>query len=383
MMHAVGLIAEFNPLHSGHQFALQKARQLSGADAVVVVMSGNFVQRGEPAILDKWQRTQLALDAGADVVVELPVTSSVQAADQFAEGAIDLLRGLNVHALAFGSEQADLDYLQLAKDLADISGSQNQFRQYNQTFATQLNEAIVQQTGQALTAPNTMLGLAYARATLAKDWPMALYPFARQGRDHDDPELDAHSASASAIRHALRQQQPVPEEVLPAATQAMIERLMPLNWTTLFPLLRYRLQTTPLSQLRAIYTMSEGLEYRLVQQLRPGHDFDAFLEAIKSKRYTYARLRRLALYTVLNLTQNEMTWAAAHPVLHVLGFSAAGRAYLHQEKKQINLPLITKVNAAMLQPDGELNLVNRADQLLENQTNRAQNYGRLPIMLRD
>lgn len=179
-MRSVGMIAEFNPLHNGHVHALSLARQQAHADVVVVVMSGNYVQRGEPAIVDKWTRTDMALHAGADVVVELPVNFAVQAGQQFAEGGIDLLKGLRVDTIAFGTENPELDFNAIAakRIAAEASGS-GDFADYTQTYASQLAEFYAHEVGMKLTAPNTMLALAYAEANLRAGKPMQLLPIRR------------------------------------------------------------------------------------------------------------------------------------------------------------------------------------------------------------
>ncbi|WP_056989210.1 nucleotidyltransferase [Lacticaseibacillus camelliae] len=381
-MQAVGMIAEFNPLHNGHVYAMRQARQLSKADVVVVLMAGNYVQRGEPAVVDKWARAKAALASGADLVVELPTTDAVQAADGFATGALTLLGALQVSTLAFGTEAPDLDYAALAARVAAAPPKSSLFQDHTQTYATQLNQYYQQTAGVSLDAPNLLLGLSYAQANRQLSEPLRLLPFARQGAAHDAAGVSAGGASASAIRSALAQGQDV-TAVVPAAMQAGLIAARHQSWADLFPLLRYRLQTADLAALRGIYTMSEGLEFRLTEQLAAAPDFHAFLHQIKSKRYTYARMRRLCLYVVLNLTAEAMADARQHRFLHVLGFTAAGRKYLHQVKKTLPLPLITKVSAAMLAPGGIMQWQHRCDQLIETVTQTAQNYGRVPVMRKE
>ena len=381
-MQAVGMIAEFNPLHNGHVFALQQARRLSGAEVVVALLAGNFVQRGEPAVVDKWTRAKAALACGADLVVELPTTDAVQAADGFAQGALALLSVLQVQSLAFGTEVPALDYAALAARVAAAPPQGSLFQDHTQTYATQLNQYYQQTAGVSLDAPNLLLGLSYAQANRKLDTPLRLLPFARHGAAHDEAEISADGASASALRAALAQGESV-ADLVPAAMQTGLDASRHQSWDDLFPLLRYRLQTADLAALRDIYTMSEGLEFRLTEQLAGAQDFAGFLHQIKSKRYTYARMRRLCLYVVLNLTTEVMADAQQHRFLHVLGFTAAGRQYLHQIKKTVELPLITKVSAAMLAPGGLMQWQHRCDQLIETLTGTAQNYGRVPVMRKE
>ena len=150
-MQAVGLITEYNPLHNGHRYHLRQAQQLTNADCVIVVMSGDWLQRGEPAILDKWTRAKLALENGADLVIELPVFFATQPAHLFARGGIELLSALDCTSVVFGAEHPELDFQRLATAIAARQGS---FTHYNATFATQFNAALQAATGVTLTAAN-------------------------------------------------------------------------------------------------------------------------------------------------------------------------------------------------------------------------------------
>lgn len=376
-MQAVGMIAEFNPLHHGHVYAMQQARALGHADVVVVAMAGNYVQRGEPAIVDKWARTQAALAAGADVVVELPISATVQSAPQFATGGVQLLAALGVTQLAFGSEDPTVDYAALAAKLATHQVAPTTFTDYTQTYATQLNQAVAQVTGAPLSGPNLLLGLSYAQANLAAGSPLTLLPFGRVGAGHDAPAAGV-TASASAVRQAIAAGEPITQWV-PAASAAQLAANRHQTWADFYPWLRYRLLTADLAELRAIAGMSEGLEYRLTQHIAASHDFPDFLRRIKSKRYTYARLRRLCLAVTLNLTNAAVAAAQAQPFIHVLGFTAAGQAYLHAVKKTVAWPLVTRVSAAMLAPGGLLAPHQPGEQLIETLTGRSQNYGRVPV----
>ncbi|WP_225047830.1 nucleotidyltransferase [Lacticaseibacillus kribbianus] len=377
-MKAVGMIAEFNPLHNGHVHALAEARRKAAADVVVVVMAGNFVQRGEPAIVDKWARAQAALASGADLVVELPVFDAVQAADEFATGGVALLAALGVSALAFGTEDPDLDYAALAERLAAAPPDSAHFRDFTQTYATQLNRYFEAVAGVTTTAPNLMLGLSYAQASRALDAPLTLLPFQRRGADHDAAAAAGATASGSAVRRAVAAGEPV-AALVPPATAAALAAGPLMSWAPLFPLLRHRLQTADLAELRCVTTMAEGLEYRFTQQIDGAADFADFLARVKSKRYTNARLRRLALCTLLNLTDDLVAAGRAHRYLHVLGFTPAGQAYLHEVKKQVGLPLITRVSADMLAPGGLMAAEHRADRVIGTLTHTTQDYGRVPL----
>ena len=147
-MKAVGMVVEYNPFHNGHRYHLQQAKKISGADVTVAVMSGNFTQRGEPTIVDKWSRARAAVMNGVDLVIELPVFYAVQPAHRFAGGALSLLNALGVDSIVFGSEHPEWDFARLVK--AEEAFNQESFNKYNATYATQFNEQLKEQTGVTL-----------------------------------------------------------------------------------------------------------------------------------------------------------------------------------------------------------------------------------------
>lgn len=373
-MKAVGLVTEYNPFHNGHLYHLQTAKRLTQADVVVVVMSGNFTQRGEPTIVDKWTRTQEALANGADLVVELPLFDAVQPGQRFATGALRLLNDLQVTAVVFGAEHPAWDFERLVA--AEASFTAPAFTDYRATYATQFNAALVQQTGVSLVDPNDILAFSYFKARAEHKWSMELYPIQRRGSGYHDQSLQTTLASASAIRQAV-QDRTVIDDVVPAQTAQDLANLSVIpNWQALYPLLRNHLIQAPVTELRHIYLMSEGLEYRMKEAASRELTFDGFLHAVKTKRYTFARLLRLCLYTVLEATQTEVL--NAHPYHHVLGFTAPGRAYLHALKKTVQYPLITKVDA-----DKKATLMNldyRAGKLYQLFTPVEQDLKHAPII---
>lgn len=353
-MKAVGIIAEYNPFHNGHAYHLQEAKRVTGADVAVVVMSGNFVQRGEPAILDKWERTKLALHNGADLMVELPVFDAVQPGHLFAQGAVQILAALGVHDLVFGSEHPDVDFMDLAKKAAAIE-SEGQFTDRTQTFASAYAAQLEEKTGFKLEDPNDILAFSYAKAVLASDVEMYLHPIARKQAAYHDQLIDEAQdiASASSIRLALHKGKwEKVEKVVPADTlKALKEKPTSLGFEKpFFDLLRYRLLTDTVGQLGQVYQMAEGLEYRLVgvaTAKEAPQSYQSFIRAVKSKRYTFARMQRTMLYTLLNIKVDQMQAAMADSYIRLLGFTDEGQAYLSEVKRRARLPIISRVDQGL------------------------------------
>ncbi|MDF7627396.1 nucleotidyltransferase [Lactobacillaceae bacterium L1_55_11] len=386
-MRAVGVVAEYNPLHNGHRYHLEQARELTGADVVVVVMSGNFVQRGEPALLDKWQRAELALAAGADLVIELPVFYAVQPSHIFAQGALRLLNALGVTDLVFGSEHPEVDFLDLAKQAPSVT-SGNSFSDRRQTFASAYAQSLEAATGFELTDPNDILAFGYAMAVHQLDLPITLRPIARKTAAYHDQVIPAEGAiaSASSIRLALHKGKfdKVAPVVPASTTAALTEKPTTLGFEKRFwPLLQYRLLTDTVGQLGQVYQMAEGMEYRLVNTAaaKDGpQGYQSFIKSVKSKRYTFARIQRTLLYTLLNIKVDQMQAAMADPYLRVLGFSDAGQAYLNQIKKIVTLPLINRVDLGLAKANLRLDYkAGQVWQLLADQPAPVQDVGRRPI----
>ncbi|GAA3626752.1 nucleotidyltransferase [Lactobacillus hamsteri] len=381
-MSVVGIIAEYNPFHSGHEFLLNQARLLAGNDPIIVIMSGNYVQRGEMAIMDKWSRAKAALQSGADLVFEMPFSTSVEPADLFALGNMELLKKLGVETLVFGVEDDNLNFEYLGKRIAEIPQKHMDFRDYSQTYSTQYNQMVAREVGYEVNAPNAILGLAYAVANYNLGSPMSLYPVNRIGVGHDDLlKRNGAVQSASAIRNLLLHGEDTSQlkTWLPKLeAKELAEQEIYPNWNLLFPFLKYRIESESVEDLRKIYQMSEGLEYKMKQEIHLARDFTEFLRRIKSKRYTYSRLRRLCLYTLLNITYEDMVKSFNHESLMLLGFSKIGRQYLKQNRKDFTVEIVSKVDKRNAK-DGSIHLQVRVDRLFEQIMHVDQNFGQRPI----
>lgn len=381
-MSVVGIIAEFNPFHSGHEFLLNQAQLIAGNDPIVVVMSGNYVQRGEMAIMSKWQRAKVALQFGADLVFETPFSTAVEPADLFSLGNIEQLAKLGVTDLVFGVENANLNFAYLGSKIAEIPQNHMDFKDYSQTYSTQYNQMVAREVGHEVNQPNAILGLAYAVANHNLGSPLKLHPVNRIGAGHDDLlQRNGIVQSASAIRNLLLDGEDtsnlkywVPKA---EAIELSKQEIYP-NWNLLYPFLKYRIESSSIDDLRQIYQMSEGLEYKMKQEIHLSRDFTEFLRRIKSKRYTYSRLRRLSLYTLLNVTQDDMIASFNEESLMLLGFSKTGRQYLKKNRKDFQTEIISKVDKRSAK-SGSLALQVRTDRLFEQIMGVDQNFGQRPI----
>ena len=338
-METAGIVAEYNPFHRGHAWHIAETRRRLGGDApVVCVMSGHWVQRGECALADKWLRAALALDRGADLVVELPTPWAMASAESFARGAVSLLAATGVvDVLSFGSETGELAPLEEAAAALDAPDYPERLRAAlgrGLSFPAARQEA----AGAAcLSAPNNNLGVEYLRSLRALGSTIRPLTVPRQGAGHDGPAAGGF-ASASELRRLLRAGRG--EEAAPYLTAPWSEELADMQ----------HIERAVLSRLRTMGEGdwaalpdgggAEGLPSRLAKAAREAVSLEDFYTRAKTRRYPHARLRRLALAAFLGLRAAERP--AAPPYVRVLGLGGRGRALLRRMKDTCPLPVIVK-----------------------------------------
>lgn len=350
-MKAVGLIVEYNPFHNGHLHHLRESQKLTPGYVVIAVMSGHFTQRGEPAVVDKWRRTQMALDTGIDLVVELPYAYSTQHAALFAKGAVSILSHLKADCLIFGSEIGNISQLQQLEALTVSSPFQTLLKKHLATGLS-LPKAQIQ----ALTdlgmpphmakQPNNTLGLHYLRAIRELDAPIVPETIPRIHSAYSETAPNHESiTSATAIRSLLAEGAEmgayVPESTLKRLTP---EAVIP-NWEPYFASLRLKILTLGLDGLREIHDMKEGLEHRFYEAALTAENFEALMATVKSKRYTRTRLQRICAHILTGTTATfiqAMELSNPAPYVRILGMSGAGRQYLKNIKKEMTVPIYSK-----------------------------------------
>ncbi|MFT8392335.1 MAG: nucleotidyltransferase [Sporolactobacillus sp.] len=388
-MRATGIIAEYNPFHNGHLYQINKIRETLRPDLIIVVMSGNFTQRGEPAILSKWSRAEMALAAGVDLVFELPYVYAVGRADTFASGGVALLNALHVSHLVFGSENGEI-----APFINSIEQIEMHSSRYQNALAAALSQGISYPNAHAaayqtviqgqsgpfadLREPNNSLAFHYIRAIRHGAGTIQPVTFKRQTAAHGDIQFAAETtiASATSIRHVLQTSsdwQLQLRDKLPQASLSILNEQKRqgslASWERFFPYLKYTLLAAPRGQLQTFYEAEEGIENRLIKWIQSANSFEQFIGAIKTKRYTWVRLQRLCTHILTHTLKNEAKAAAvsAPTYLRLLGMSPVGQRYLSEQRKTIDLPLITKIRRH--HPD-DLSIDLRAGQIYDFLTAR-------------
>ncbi|WP_249869882.1 nucleotidyltransferase [Oceanobacillus saliphilus] len=361
-MNACGLIVEYNPFHNGHVYHIEEARKASGADCMIAVMSGNFLQRGEPAVIDKFHRAQAALRTGIDIVLELPYLYAVQNSDLFADGAVKTLNEIGVTSICFGSESGSISnfitsYHNVKENQATFKTTLKQFLNKGFSFPEASKHAYksIGLTGERmdLSKPNNILGYSYVKTILENNLPITPLTIQRTNNDFHDKIISSTIASATSIRGELLKHDSLTSNIVPTIPEETANQLKIYRekssvwheWEKYFPLLSYRVLTMTASEIAAIHDVEEGLENRILKTAQKATSFHDWMEAIKTKRYTWTRIQRIFVHILTNTKKADMesVYHPSIPYVRLLGMTETGREYLNKQKKLMNVPLISKL----------------------------------------
>lgn len=356
-MKNTAIIAEYNPFHNGHRLNIERAREITRCDNIIVIMSGNFVQRGEPAIFDKVTRTHMAIKNGADMVLELPVEYATAAADIFAGAAVEILDKSNmVSALFFGSEQGDI------KGLDAVAGVfANESPRFKECLAAALAKGLSYPAAREKAAaeilgrdisfinnPNNILAIEYMAALKRRGSGIVPVTMKREN-GYNETELSGSISSAAAIRQAIFNNEvpacALPENTLGYYRDAVFPRLD--DYSDIFA---YILRTTDRAVLAETADMTEGLENRFLKYKEIKYISD-MVDAVKTRRYTHTKLKRAVLHTILGITRDMQQRPPAY--IRVLGVREDKRLLLSMLVQKAELPVIINTK--------------KAEELLENE----------------
>ena len=349
-MLTAAITAEYNPFHLGHKYHIDKTRE-AGATHIVVIMSGNYTQRGTPAILPKHVRAKMALSEGADLVIELPVAYSVATAQRFAFGSTTLAEGLGcVDLFSFGSESGYLTLIDAASRAVDSTEVLERMRELlkeGMTFAKARQQAVEEICGNEvadiLGTPNDLLGVEYIRQLRAIGSSISPFAVERCGPGHDSDKICGPLASASLLRGYMRTGSShkitdfMPCEAYRIMQEEMEKGNGPFNEAKFEDLMLGVLRRIGHEELSSLPDISEGLENRIYAAIRQATAVDEIYSFAKSKRYTAARIRRIVMSAFLGLDGNLSSLPC--PYIRVLGFNAKGREILQKAKKTASIPV--------------------------------------------
>ena len=363
-MKAVGVIVEYNPFHNGHAYHLQAAKEIADADLTIAVMSGNFLQRGEPALVSKWYRAKMALLGGVDIVLELPYQFATQKAETFANGAVSILEAIGCQSLCFGSESGDIstivqtvNYLEKHKEQYDERIKMNIKTGVSFPKALSLSFQSLSSTENImrLEKPNNILGFHYVKAIQQQKSSIIPLTVKRKNADYHDEHFATETiASATSIRKALfatNENYSAIEQYVPESTNILLREYLNEygnfhGWENYWDLLRFRLLHSNPAELRDIYEVEEGIENRLMTAAVDSLTFKEFMEKVKTKRYTWTRIQRICVHILTNTKKEDMhSPVEKASYLRLLGMTTRGKDYLNKNKSNFKLPLISKLSA--------------------------------------
>lgn len=341
-MKILGIVVEYNPFHTGHLYHLEKAKEIVQPDLTIAIMSGNYVQRGEVAIIDKFKRSELAIKYGVDLVIELPFVYVSQSADYFCKGAIDLLYHIGVTDLVFGSECGTIEtFKEIAYAIEKQPDTYNQYVRdaMNQglRYPDACNQALSQLLGKSIVTPNDLLGLGYVKEVIFNHYPINLHCIERSN-DYHETTLNK-VASATALRKALFNHEDVHEYLFDMSYYTKLYKQ-----SDFFSYLKYQIIIQDENSLKKLHLVDEGIENLLKKVIYQVNCYDELVSTLTSKRYTKTRIQRMLLHILLNNTKQEIQNALSVDYLHILKMNQKGQAYLHQIKKICDYKIITNLS---------------------------------------
>lgn len=392
-MNATGVIVEYNPYHYGHLHHIKQSRNLTDADVVIAVMSGHFLQRGEPAFTHKWIRTEMALRNGVDIVVELPYAFATAPAVDFAKGGIAILEALKCQYIAFGSEEGDIAPFLATYDALEAEDSKFQTNiqqavKDGLSYPKALNAAY-REIADAhdkhfadLTQPNNILGYHYVEQIFKQQAHMKPVTIPRIASGyHDAIHEGTHIQSATGIRQAIFEKGlAAVENFLPPDNYTLLQQATFMRWETMYPTLRYMLIRMDTEAIAQYAEVTEGIEHLLKKAAMQCATFTDFMQRIKSKRYTWTRLQRMLTHIYTGFTSADLAAQPMPSYIRLLGMTAKGQAYISEHKKQFTLPIVSRAAAstdAMLLQD-----IRATDlYMLASNAEPGEDYRRPPIRL--
>lgn len=340
-MKILGVIVEYNPFHTGHLYHLEQAKALVKPDLTIAVMSGNFVQRGEVAIIDKCKRSEIAVHHGIDIVIELPLVYAVQSADYFCHGAIHLLNAIGVTDIVFGSESGDIERF---KDIA--RAIKNSPERYNDEvrkamnqgyrYPDACNQALSKILNKSITTPNDLLGLGYVKEIMEHDYPIEIHCIHRSN-DYHETSLQKIS-SATALRIALKNNQNVKDYLFDMSYYQQL-----YDQEKLFPFLKYTIMTQNRDQLKNYHLVDEGIENLLKKNIMLYSSHHDFVDSLTSRRYTRTRIQRMLVHILLQNTKTNIQEALNTDYIRILKMNDHGQRYLNTIKKTAQKKLVTNL----------------------------------------
>ena len=361
MDRVLGVVAEYNPFHNGHLNHLELSKKLTGSKYTIAVINGHFTQRGETSIVNKWEKTKMALKNGIDLVIELPLIYSISSAENFAYGSIKILDSLNiVDTLSFGAEYPDIKTFHeisdlLVKEPAEYKEELKNNLSNGLSYAKSRENAIIKFVGKnqdyidILSSPNNILAIEYLKTLKKLDSKIIPYLIKRTN-NYNSQNIQKNITSGTSIRNALKENKiEILQKVMPFNSYKILKENFKNNQLVYISnfekMILYKLRELKINEIANLPDVNEGLEYLIKKAANSSSSLDELIEKIKSKRYTRTRIQRILLYALLGITKKDMVISKQiSPYIRVLGFNENGKKLLSKiTKENPNLEIITSV----------------------------------------
>ena len=344
-MIKVGVIAEYNPFHNGHLYQIQQIKKKYPNDTIIIAMSGNFTQRGEPAIIDKWNRAKIAINEGADLVVEIPYHFATQSADYFSYAGITLLEKLKVEKLIFGSESNNIN------DIADIAKAQLEnenfdklvkiYSKFGYNYPTALSLTLKDLTGKIIDTPNDILGITYIKTILKYGYKIKPESIKRTNNNYNSKKINGSISSATSIRENINNLEKI-KTTIPQKTYQLLSKETIHKKDDYFSFLKYKIITE--SNLDQYHLVDKDLAIRLKKEILHSTSYEELIQKVKFKHQTYSKISRALLQILCNYTKSQAKENKNLEYIRLLSFNDKGKSYLNMHKKEIELPIISKIS---------------------------------------
>ena len=336
-MHKIGIIAEYNPFHNGHLYQIKEIKKRYPDSTLISVVSSSFTQRGDISLLNKWDKTKIALDNGIDLVIELPFVYSTQASDIFAEGAVKILNYLGIDTLVFGTERDTIEDLELLANIQiNNKEYQEKVKQYLSTglnYATSTNKALEDITNVKVDTPNDLLALSYIKQIKLNKYNIK-YTNIKRTTSYHGSEINDNISSASNIRKMSVDNQNI-DNLIPFDKKLLYK----VSMNNYLDILKYKVLSEDIN-INKYQTVDEGIEGRIIDNITKSATYEELIQNIKTKRYTYNKISRMLLHILTSFTKEEASNIDID-YIRVLGFTTKGQEYLSKIKKNITIPIIT------------------------------------------
>ena len=344
-MEIIGIICEYNPFHNGHLYHIKQIKKQFPDSLIILVMSSHFLQRGEVSLINKWDKTKIALYYNIDLVVELPFQFASQSADIFAYGAIKILTNLKVSKIVFGSECNDINLL---NNLADIQLNDNNFIEIMKdyidsgcNYPTAMSKALKKISGKTIKSPNDILGLSYIKEIKKQHSPIIPITIKRTN-DYNSIDLNQKIVSAKSIREAIKNHISI-DNFVPTLSLKFIDEN--INIERYFSILKYKI-ISEIDSLNRYQSVDEGIENRIKKYIYSCNNVEELIKSIKTKRYTYNKIERMLIHILCGFTKEEAIQYKDKIYIRILGFNERGQKYLNNIKKNIDIPVISNYSTS-------------------------------------